>query len=477
MFINWENRACSRLLETKNNDDMSESWNKFTLANLSLIQWRTASIFGRLIGLLNNWYEGSWLLQYSEVIAAILISLIILLAPFVSTNLIGVLLLAGAAFWLLLTLCDPLKEGFTSIHLLVLLYWAIATVAVAFSPAKLAAFSGWIKLTLYLVLFALSARVFRNLKLRGLLLTIYLLISLLVSAYGVRQEFIGVEPLATWNDPTSLLAQDTRVYSYLGNPNLLAGYLIPAVAFSIAALLAWQSLAQKALALSMFLTNSACLYFTDSRGGWIGLIMVFAVFLVGLYYWWKDNLSPFLRVWLLPIIFSGFALLIAIAIILVEPLRLRVLSIFSGREDSSNNFRINVWISVLQMIQDRPFIGIGPGNKVFNQIYPNYMQTNYTALSAYSIFLEIAVETGLIGFSCFLWLIIVTVNEGVKKIINFRGHNNLQGVWMIAAIASLGGMLTHGLVDTIWYRPPINTIWWLTVGLIAANYPKRKLPL
>ena len=61
------------------------------------------------------------------------------------------------------------------------------------------------------------------------------------------------------------------------------------------------------------------------------------------------------------------------------------------------NFRINVWYAVLEMIRDRPFIGIGPGNEVFNQIYPNYMQVNFTALSAYSIFLEIAVETGLVG--------------------------------------------------------------------------------
>lgn len=448
---------------------MNETWHQLTLSNLPLIKWRSASILGKVIGLLKNWHQGSWLLQYSEAIAAVLISLIITLSPFISNTLIGILLLCCAAFWFLLTISDPVKEGFTSIHLLVLLYWAISTIAVAFSPLKLAAFSGWIKLTLYLILFALSARVFRNSKLMNGIVTIYLLISLVVSSYGVRQEFIGVKPLATWNDPTSVLAQDTRVYSYLGNPNLLAGYLIPAVAFSLAAIFIWQSWSKKALALCMFVANSACLYFTDSRGGWIGLIMVFAVFCLGLYFWYQNYLSPFWRTWLLPIVFGGFAVLIGVAIILVEPLRLRVLSIFSGRGDSSNNFRLNVWNSVLQMIKARPLIGIGPGNEVFNQVYPLYMRTNYTALSAYSIFLEIAVETGLIGFSCFLWLIIITINQGIGKVINFRLARNINGIWMIAAIASLAGMLTHGLVDTVWYRPQINTIWWLIVGLIAAN--------
>jgi putative inorganic carbon (HCO3(-)) transporter len=98
------------------------------------------------------------------------------------------------------------------------------------------------------------------------------------------------------------------------------------------------------------------------------------------------------------------------------------------------------------------------------------MQTNYTALSAYSIFLEIAVESGLLGLSCFLWLIIVTINQGINQLISFRKQNNLRGIWMIAAIAALIGMLTHGFVDTVWYRPQINTLWWLTVAVIAGNY-------
>ena len=447
---------------------MNEFWNQLRISNLALNQWHRASILGRLVGLLASWHEGSWLLQWSEAIAALLISLVIILAPFASNSLIGILLLAGAGFWIIVTVSDSIKEGITSIHLLVLLYWAISSVSVAFSPLKLSAFSGWVKLTLYLVMFALAARVLRYPKIMPWVITIFLLTSLVVSAYGVRQEFIGVEPLATWNDPNSPLAEDTRVYSYLGNPNLLAGYLIPAVAFSFGAVLVWPTLPQKALASCMVFTNGACLYFTDSRGGWIGLVVLIATFFLGLRYWWKDYLPPFWRRWLLPIIFGAFGLLIVIGILLVEPLRLRILTMFSWRGDSSNNFRINVWHSVLEMIRDRPLIGIGLGSEVFNQIYPHYMQVNFTALSAYSIFLEIAVETGLIGLICFLWLVIMTVVRGIGQLISFRVQNNLQGIWMIASLAALMGMLAHGLVDTVWYRPQIHLIWWLTVAMVTA---------
>ena len=455
----------------------ASTWQQFTLSELHLSQWRGASYLYQLVGFWQTWHQGSLLLQWSEAIGALLICLVLALGPFVSTSLMGILLLAGALFWGLLTLSDDKQFGVTPIHLLVLLYWSIATVAVAFSPVKSAAFSGWIKLTLYLLMFALSARVLRSPRISSWVITIFLHVALVVSVYGVRQEFFGAEQLATWNDPNSPLAQDTRVYSYLGNPNLLAGYLLPAIALSIAAVFAWRGWLPKALALMMVVVNSACLYFTDSRGGWIGMLALIVTFLLLLYYWLKDLLSPFWRTWLLPLVLGSLAGLLILAVLLVEPLRLRVLSIFAGRGDSSNNFRINVWSAVFDMIRDRPLIGIGPGNDAFNKVYPLYMRPRFTALSAYSIFLETAVETGLIGLGCFLWLIVVTFNQGIGQLRRLRDSKNRQGFWLMAAIAAMAGMLAHGIVDTVWYRPQINTLWWLMVAIIASHYESQKSQL
>jgi len=41
----------------------------------------------------------------------------------------------------------------------------------------------------------------------------------------------------------------------------------------------------------------------------------------------------------------------------------------------------------------------------------------------------------------------------------------------MGAIASMVGMLGHGLFDTVWYRPEVNTLWWLNVAVIASFYP------
>jgi putative inorganic carbon (HCO3(-)) transporter len=454
---------------------MNSVWQQFTLSNLHLYQWRGASYLYKLVGLLQSWRRGSWLMQWAEPMGALLATLVFALAPFVSSALIGILLFACGAFWVLLTLSDetvslglPLKV--TPIHLLVLLYWGIATVATALSPVKNAAAAGLGKLTLYLLLFALLARVLRVSRIRSWMMTLFLHISLIVSIYGLRQWFFGAKALATWVDPESPSANLKRIYSYLGNPNLLAGYLIPAIALSLAAVFVWQRLLPKALALTIFLVNSVCLVLTFSRGGWIGFVVLLVVFSVLVVYWYSIQLPPAWRPWAIPVLLGGFIGVLVLAVLFVEPIRVRVSSMFVGRKDSSNNFRINVWSSVIEMIRDRPFLGIGPGNNAFNKIYPRYMQARFSALSAYSIFLEVLVETGFIGFSCFLWLLVVTFNQGIQQMRRLRNSANPNGFWLVGAIAAMSGMLAHGLVDTVWYRPEVSSLWWLMVAIIASYY-------
>jgi putative inorganic carbon (HCO3(-)) transporter len=473
------------------NSPPSVIFQTLTLSEIPLTDWSRRSFFYRvttlpsawqaffvqILSIPPAWQQRSWLLQQStpwmlwaEPVALLLVSMIFVSAPFVSTTWIGLLLLAASGLWLGLGLMDPPGKGLTPMHLLVSLYWGIATIATAFSPVPKAALEGWIKLTLYLMFFGLLARLMRSPRIRSSLITVYLFTALIVSAYGIRQQFVGVEALATWVDPSSPLAETTRVYSYLGNPNLLASYLIPAVVFSLAAMFVWQSWGCKTLALFMTLINAACLVLTYSRGGWIGFVLSVFILAILLGYWWSPQWPAFWRTWGIPLAVGVLAACVVVAVVTVEPLRLRVESMVMVRSDSSNNFRMNVWAAVLQMIHDRPILGIGPGNDAFNQIYPLYQRPNFTALSAYSIFLELTVEAGLIGVSCFLWLLFVTFHQGWTHLQRLRFQVNPQGYWLMAAIASLVGILGHGLVDTVWYRPAISTLWWLAMAVVASYY-------
>ncbi|MEA5571261.1 IctB family putative bicarbonate transporter [Calothrix sp. UHCC 0171] len=454
---------------------MNLVWQRFTLSDFPLREYLATSYLHRsLFGLLRRWRETSILIQWGEIIAAALLSLLYGFAPFVANELIGLILLAGGAFWLLLSLADDTSDinspSVTPIHITVFIFWGVAFLATALSPVRKFAITDFRNFTLYLLLFALCARVLKSPRLRSWILTLYMHAGLIVSVYGVRQKLFGAAQLATWVDPESPLSKNTRVYSYLGNPNLLAGYLLPAVVLSLIAVFAWKGLARKCLATTMLIVNLACFRFADSRGSFIGLALALVVVVLLLRYWYKDVLPRFWRTWLIPILLGSFVALFAIAFGASETFQLRIKSIFAGRGDSSNNFRMNVWTAVFQMIRDRPIFGIGPGHNSFNNVYPLYQIPRFTALSAYSIILEITVEMGFVGLSSFIWLLMVTFNTGLIQLQRFYQQRSVEGLWMIGAITSLVAMLGHGLVDTVWYRPQINTLWWMMVGLVASYW-------
>jgi putative inorganic carbon (HCO3(-)) transporter len=184
-----------------------------------------------------------------------------------------------------------------------------------------------------------------------------------------------------------------------------------------------------------------------------------------LVYWWGKRLPK----WTFPAVFGGTAGAIALATVLVPTLRKRVFSIF-GTDDSSNAFRVNVWKSVIKMIQDRPVFGIGPGNKAFNIIYPFYQRSGYSALGTYSVPLEITVETGVVGIICYSWLVFTVFRQGLLGLNRLRSDRDPNGLWIIAAIVTLVGMLVHSLVDTVWYRPQVQLLWWLAIAIISSFY-------
>lgn len=430
-----------------------------------------ASYIHRWVGSLQAWRKQSWIMQWGDEIGAILAASVFVLAPFVSTDIIGLVMGGVAAFWLLLTLADDRDGGITPIHVTLLLFWAVSAVSAGLSPARDAAARGLSLLSLYLLFFVMVSRLCRSPKIRNWLLAIYLNISLAVSVYGVNQSIYGAKQLATWVDVESTLSKTTRAYSYVGNPNELGGYLLPAIAFSVVAFFMWRGWLPRTLAGVMVVVNLWCLQATYSRGAWVGAIAMLLVAVSMMYYWLRPSLPKFWRSWALPISLGSIFVISSLAILLIPNLHDRVFSIVSGSKDSSNNFRINVWAAVQQMIHARPIWGWGPGDRVFKKIYPIYqVSPKFSALGAYSIFLETLVEVGVIGFASLMWAIVVICDCAVRGVIRLRQTGDTQVYWLIAAFVSVVGLLVQAATDVVWYRPVIQTLWWLCVAIIASFY-------
>jgi putative inorganic carbon (HCO3(-)) transporter len=426
------------------------------------------SKFLQLISPLQDWREGSRLLR-ARFLGGLLVVLIATL-PFLENAQTGVIGAAVAIAWLMLWLSDRRDAEdqtvpiWTPIHLPLISYWAIALIATLISPVRVAALDGMVKLTIYMLAFVSMSRMMR-LGWRSILIATYLVTALICSAYGVQQWYLGAPELATWTDPTSEVAGITRVYSFLGNPNLFAGYLMPALPMGVIAAIHWKGWGMKALGAITAIMGAFCITQSQSRGGLMGLAATGFTLALLLVYWWGKRLPT----WTLPVTFGGTAGAIALGTILVPTLRKRVGSIF-GTEDSSNAFRVNVWQSVLNMIRAKPILGIGPGNKAFNLVYPQYQRSGYSALGAYSVPLELTVETGIIGVICYGWLIFTILSQAWIALNRLRSDRDSSGLWIIAAIATIVGMIAHGLVDTVWYRPQVQLLWWLAIAIVSSFY-------
>ena len=203
--------------------------------------------------------------------------------------------------------------------------------------------------------------------------------ALISSVLALRQLYSSPEEMARWADPNSISEGTIRIFGPLGNPNLLAGISCRSFPWLPWPCCAGADSAAGCSSGHLILGGSATVL-TYSRGGWIGLmasmgVLILLLLLRSTRHWpllWR-RLFPLL------VLLLGATLLV-VAASKLEPIRTRVSSLMAGRGDSSNNFRINVWIASFEMVQDRPWLGIGPGNNAFNRIYPLYQQPKFNAL-------------------------------------------------------------------------------------------------
>ena len=159
-------------------------------------------------------------------------------------------------------------------------------------------------------------------------------------------------------------------------------------------------------------------------------------------------------------------LLCSMTIVSTASLRARILSIFAMRSDSSNSFRFNVYQSCIQMFKDNWLLGIGCGNQNFREIYGLYMKTGFDALSAYNIYLETAVESGIFALLSFVSFLFINIYKAIKYIFSEKGKDV---VFVLATLISIIGMMTHGMVDTVFFRPQIQFTFWIMIGIIRTT--------
>lgn len=412
-------------------------------------------------------YKNSLFLQHIDKLIFASIMLVFLASTVMSSDVIGFIALITVFLTVVKLLTKPDETlSCRGYELWLLAYFMIVIISLAGSTLFHLSLKGFFKTFTYMAFYFSLMQYLKNnkSKIPYLLGAIGLCVSF-EAVVGFLQNFSHVEEISGWQDVSGLNPEEvmTRVYGTLKpfNPNLLGGYFvagIPALYGLSAYFLADRKYKLSIVGVVLALLSTLTLFLTGCRGSYIGMMVIFcSMFAVSAKYLWKNYKTIYLSV------VGGVVAFATSAILLVSSLRARVLSIFAMRQDSSNSFRFNVYHSSVEMFKDNWLLGIGVGNQNFREIYGLYMKTGFDALSAYNIFLEIAVESGVFALIAFVGFLINLVKNSVQFIL--KSENTKSVILVATAVISICAVCIHGFVDTVFFRPQIQFVFWTMVAI------------
>lgn len=418
--------------------------------------------------------ENSFFLKNIDNLIFTTIVGVFVLSTFASSDLIGYVGLI-TLFLTVIKLFVKKGEGVNPnlFELFLLIYFLIIVISLAGSSLFYLSLKGFLKTFAYLGFYFSAVQYFKN-NLSKIPFTIFV-IALCAGSQGIIgifQNFSQVGEISTWQDVTNLNPEDimTRVYGTLQpyNPNLFGGYLVaslPCLFGSFVLGILDKKYRLASLFLVLALITSSALILSGCRGAYIGFLAIMICFFGFVAkFIWASNKEILKNIYLSVL---GLILIFSTCIILfVSSIRTRIFSIFAMRGDSSTSFRFNVYQSAINMIKDNWLLGIGVGNQNFREIYGLYMRTGFDALSAYSVFLEIAVESGIFALLAFLAFLGTFINKAIKFV--FASENLKYSAIVAIALTSVIAVMVHGLVDTIFFRPQVQFIFWTMVAFISA---------
>ncbi len=179
-----------------------------------------------------------------------------------------------------------------------------------------------------------------------------------------------------------------------------------------------------------------------SRGGWLGLVLAAAVFVL-----WSSSKKMLLV--------YGAAAIVAVAVLLSIPnFRYRILLPFHG--EKSTVARFSLWETGSKMIKDSPILGQGINGFNYNwdryNTDPNLQHYNFP----HNFILNTWIDTGLLGLLSWLGI----VGWGL-----WFGLKNKSKPYAFGLALCMIAILAHGLIDIPYFKNDLALLFWLLFAL------------
>ncbi len=381
-----------------------------------------------------------------------LYQLIVMLVVFI-TPIVPTMICAGLsiiAFILFVIDCirgkvSPVRLDATGFMILMLV--AVFGFFAVFSLAAASSLKIWLIYTAFMLFFFLVVQTASTKERLYKLSALAVFSGLLVSAFGIYQRFFGDDIGHAWLDEEMFGDISVRVYSTLGNPNVLGEYLLLMIPLCAALLWTRKTALSRLYYLGTLGVMLVCMLFTQSRGCWLGLILAAAVFAV-----FVDK----------RLVILGIVAMFLLPFVMPESIIARFSSI-GNVNDSSTSYRLYIWLGTIKMLRDFGIYGIGLGSDAFNKIYPFYSYSSIIAPHSHNIYLQLLCESGITGLAVFLATMLVSLKKMFLTALTDK--KGFAGVVSVGIVSGLLGFLMQGAFDYVWYNYRVFLLFWIVIAI------------
>jgi putative inorganic carbon (HCO3(-)) transporter len=129
---------------------------------------------------------------------------------------------------------------------------------------------------------------------------------------------------------------------------------------------------------------------------------------------------------------------------------------------SSSLVRTQIWHTSIEMIKERPIVGVGPNafEAVYRETIPRlyFPPLEWLVAQPHQLLLALWLETGLLGLLVFLVSMVLWFRAVAKKA-------KQQHAASVLGLAAMTAILIHGLVDTPLFKNDLMIIFFLVLAI------------
>ncbi len=334
----------------------------------------------------------------------------------------------------------------------------LSILSTAFSINRPRSFWAILLLINYVIIFYLVVHTVRTRADYRHLLWVIISIGVFLSLFGLFKKYVG-NPFPWWNYHNIPETAGHLISTY-GNRNHLTGYLEMALPLSLGLILTGYRGVRFFLLIVLSALLLLVLILALSRGGWVsgslGLIFMGFVLMTSRYFNKRKILVA---------VIGGVVILMMI--VLSNTAMVERLVTLKEVDKGSISGRMKIWSAAMEMIEDYPVLGIGPGNfpTVFTQYLPPAENRHFYAHNDY---IQSVSEIGLAAIAIIVWMIAAIYRRGFKKL---KNESRLVRGITIGTLSGITAILVHSMFDFNLHIPANALLFTVLVALAVSPLP------